>query len=211
MAFDPNDFNDLADLVAYRQRKQILDKLNELNNSKSTTKNHVCPWCGGQLAGNFEKCQNCSSDVAWVAGQPCKPENLIRQQKHEERRQKYLNTKSRCCDCKSEFLIKELEESRCSNCARKIIKNEEKYQKKFNRIGCLILFIILTTPMLYFGSHRIIKGMPKFLDLDLGSSIILSIISISIIGFFSYISESIIFTLALIPILVIIWSILLGH
>jgi hypothetical protein len=37
-----------------------------------TPKNLQCPWCGGFLAGTFEKCQKCGSPVAWVNGLPRK-------------------------------------------------------------------------------------------------------------------------------------------
>ena len=82
MNYDPNDFNDFADLQAARQRQQQLKRLENIENrlrkaasKKTVSKDRQCPWCGGELAGEFLKCQNCASDLVWVRGYPCKPED----------------------------------------------------------------------------------------------------------------------------------------
>jgi hypothetical protein len=75
MKFDPSDYQDLSTLQNSFRDKKILDELEKLN-SRSTnpvSANRQCPWCGGGLAGEFEKCQNCGSNISWVRGFPCKP------------------------------------------------------------------------------------------------------------------------------------------
>ena len=75
MKFDPSDFRDLSTLQNSIQNERILKELKNLN-SRSTnpvSANRQCPWCGGSLAGEFEKCQNCGSNISWIRGFPCKP------------------------------------------------------------------------------------------------------------------------------------------
>jgi acyl carrier protein len=82
--FDPLDFNDQADLLGVLQRQEMLRRMKEQENRQRSNdrggtppepppKNRECPFCGGRLAGEFPKCPNCASDVAWVRGFPCKP------------------------------------------------------------------------------------------------------------------------------------------
>ena len=72
MTFDPDDFQDQAAIAAMLQRQRMI---NSQNQQQSIPKNRQCPWCGGLLPGPFDKCQHCSSEVSWVAGYPCKPQN----------------------------------------------------------------------------------------------------------------------------------------
>jgi len=92
MNFDPNDFQDQAELLAVSQRQRQLalqernlreleknGKLLEsqrLGNSpaRNIPRNRTCPWCGGLLPGRYPKCQNCVSDIIWVENCPYKPE-----------------------------------------------------------------------------------------------------------------------------------------
>ena len=79
MKYDPNDFNDFEGLQGILQRDKILKQLEKNSRDakakKSVSKKRQCPWCGGELAGEFAKCQNCASDLVWVLGYPCKPED----------------------------------------------------------------------------------------------------------------------------------------
>lgn len=43
-----------------------------LQQPRKVPKERQCPWCGGLLAGTFEKCRKCGSPVAWVNGLPRK-------------------------------------------------------------------------------------------------------------------------------------------
>ena len=72
MTFDPDDFQDQAAIAAMLQRQRMI---NSQNQQQSIPKNRQCPWCGGLLPGQFDKCQHCSSKVSWVAGYPCKPQD----------------------------------------------------------------------------------------------------------------------------------------
>lgn len=75
MKFDPSDFKDLSTLQNSFRDKKILEELEKLNSRSANpvSANRQCPWCGGGLAGEFEKCQNCGSNISWVRGLPCKP------------------------------------------------------------------------------------------------------------------------------------------
>jgi len=75
MKFDPSDFRDLSTLQNSIQNERILKELKNLNSQSSNPvpANRQCPWCGGALAGEFVKCQNCGSNISWVRGFPCQP------------------------------------------------------------------------------------------------------------------------------------------
>lgn len=80
MPLEDNDLETLTDLAGILQRKQII-KLqkegNDLQRQKEAIldlpQKRVCPWCGGDLPGEFVKCKYCASDISWVSGYPCKP------------------------------------------------------------------------------------------------------------------------------------------
>lgn len=72
MSYDPNDFQDQAAIAAMLQRQRMI---NSQNQQQNIPKNRKCPWCGGLLPGQYSKCQHCSSDVSWVDGLPCKPQD----------------------------------------------------------------------------------------------------------------------------------------
>jgi hypothetical protein len=81
MTFDPDDFQDQAAIAAMLQRQKMI---NSQNQQKSIPKNRKCPWCGGGLPGQYSKCQYCASELSWVDGFPCKP------QEEEKRRRESL-------------------------------------------------------------------------------------------------------------------------
>ena len=85
MSYDPNDFQDQAALAAMLQRQRMI---NSQNQQQNIPKNRKCPWCGGALQWRNSKCQHCSSDVSWVDGFPCKPQE-------EENRRRILDEKVR--------------------------------------------------------------------------------------------------------------------
>jgi primosomal protein N'' len=73
MTFDPNDFQDQAAIAAMLQRQKLI---NAQNQQQSIPENRQCPWCGGGLPGQYSKCQHCASEVSWVDGFPCKPQEV---------------------------------------------------------------------------------------------------------------------------------------
>ena len=80
MSFDPSDnIQDQEALLAPLQRLQLLKAQNQ---KQSIPENRKCPWCGGGLPGQYSKCQNCASDISWVDGFPCKPQ----EEEHEIRK-----------------------------------------------------------------------------------------------------------------------------
>ena len=102
MTFDPDDFQDQAAIAAMLQRQRMI---NSQNQQQSIPKNRQCPWCGGLLPGQFDKCQHCSSKVSWVAGHPCKPQDAdyIRGQIEKESKEKaklVAAIKERVVNCK---------------------------------------------------------------------------------------------------------------
>lgn len=172
MAYDPNDFQDQAAVLAALQRQRQL----ELSSRKKIIpENRACPWCGGELPGVVKKCMHCASDVSWFGGQPCNPEDLDelkeesqrREQqraKESQQREKYLNEETKCLGCNSESIRRNLTDGRCRKCKRKDLN-----------YGCLFLFSLLVIPLLYFWWSNIADGFPKILELGVGYGVFFSI------------------------------------
>ena len=138
MSFDPNDFHDLADLTGALQRQQMLQRMKHqeelLKRQGSHTpqpqepppKNRQCPMCGGRLAGEFKKCQNCGSDIAWAKGFPCEPgkeAELQRELDAEEAKRKVKaarkaaeNAECVCTKCGQATKAKNTHDGLCSKC-----------------------------------------------------------------------------------------------
>ena len=102
MTYDPNDFQDQAALAAILQRQKLI---NAQNRQLSIPENRKCPWCGGELLGQYSKCQHCASDVCWVDNYPCKPQEaeykrkeIARKIKNEKKRREAIN--ARVVNCK---------------------------------------------------------------------------------------------------------------
>jgi hypothetical protein len=172
MAYDPNDFQDQAAVLAALQRQRQL----ELSSRKQVIpKNRACPWCGGELPGVVKKCMHCASDVSWFEGQPCIPENLEKLKEESQQREKYLNEKTQCLDCSLRTLRRDLEDGRCLTCARKLSFEEAIVARKNTNIGCLIAFSLLVIPLMYFGWNIIVEGFSKMLELGIGFGAFFSI------------------------------------
>jgi hypothetical protein len=145
MTFDPNDFQDQAAIAAMLQRQRMI---NSQNQQQKIPKNRQCPWCGGLLPGQYSKCQHCSSDVSWVDGLPCKPQDA--DYRRREIAQNRQNQKKRNADivarvvnckiCGSNVPQRDLESTIkiCNKCKR-IVKNAP----VILIIAVLILLIIL--------------------------------------------------------------------
>jgi hypothetical protein len=98
MSFDPDDFQDQAAMLAVLQRQKLI---NAQNQKHSIPKNRQCPWCGGALPGQYSKCQHCSSDVSWVGGLPCKPQDEDYRKSEIARKIENLkNIEARVVNCK---------------------------------------------------------------------------------------------------------------
>jgi|688.fasta_scaffold182985_4 hypothetical protein len=177
MTFDPDDFQDQAAMLAALQRQRQLDLLSQ---KQVIPKNRACPWCGGELPGVVKKCMHCTSNVSWFEGQPCTPEDLKQLEKESQERGKYLNEKTRCHDCESEFIRKNLTDGRCRRCTNKFYLEQEKDARKSTEVGCLIAFLLLVIPLLYFGSGVIAKGFPVILELGIGIGVFWLIIFVVI-------------------------------
>jgi uncharacterized paraquat-inducible protein A len=138
MKYDPNDFNDYSDLLGVLQRDKILKQLEKNSRDakaeKTVSKKRQCPWCGGELAGEFAKCQNCGSDLDWVLGYPCKPEDKDKlesqikadenaQRKREEEIAQEQASWPICLQCNKKF--RELvNDGKCRVCNSKVLKTK---------------------------------------------------------------------------------------
>ena len=103
MSYDPNDFQDQAAVAAMLQRQKMINSQNQL---QSIPANRKCPWCGGLLPGQNSKCQHCSSDVSWVQGLPCKPQDADYRRKQIEKVEAgaakiWAKIAARIVDCKT--------------------------------------------------------------------------------------------------------------
>ena len=69
------EYHHIQRLRAEQQRKEVMGKMDKLLRAQKTSysSSRQCPWCGGALAGNFEKCMHCASPISWVSGIACKP------------------------------------------------------------------------------------------------------------------------------------------
>jgi hypothetical protein len=70
----------LRDLIAIRQL-EATQKLVEQAQQRQIGR-LKCPFCGGGVEKNYEKCKNCAANLSWVKGLPCKPgeeENFTQQ------------------------------------------------------------------------------------------------------------------------------------
>lgn len=202
MDYDPNDFQDQAAVLAALQRQRQL----ELSSRKKVIpENRACPWCGGELPGVVKKCMHCASDVSWFEGKPCIPENLEqlkeesqRREEHTQQLEKYQNEKTQCRDCKCEFRRKDLTHGICLKCT-----------SKSGELGCLIIFLLLVMPLLYFGWDTIKKGFPDMLELGFFSILpLLGILSLIFIITLSSFNSILCGVLSLIILLIIIAMIL---
>jgi hypothetical protein len=138
MKCDPNNFNDFEGLQGILQRDKILKQLEKNSRDakakKRVSKTRQCPWCGGELAGKFAKCQNCGSDLDWVLGYPCKPEDkdkLERKFKADEdarrmREEDIAREQSSwpiCSQCNKKF--RDLtDDGKCRVCNSKVLKTK---------------------------------------------------------------------------------------
>ncbi len=146
MTFDPDDFQDQAAIAAMLQRQRMI---NSLNQKQSIPENRKCPWCGGLLPGQYSKCQHCTSDVSWVDGLPCKPqeEDLLRSISLEKRKKQQVK-EERLNKLKSEIAARVVN---CNKCGCRVpqldlkskIDTCDKCFKKKNSIVLLVFCIFI--------------------------------------------------------------------
>lgn len=78
----------LRDIVMIRQQSEQLARVRMMQTTMETAVRRdeierrrkaslpKCPSCGHSMEGAYSKCSACSSDVCWVDGFPCKPNDL---------------------------------------------------------------------------------------------------------------------------------------
>jgi len=115
MNFDPNNFQDQAAIAAMLQRQKMINSQNKL---QSIPANRKCPWCGGLLPGIYDKCQHCASQVSWVDGLPCKPQDadsLRRKslEKWEKQQAEEKRSRAKAEKIKSEIAARVVECKKC--------------------------------------------------------------------------------------------------
>lgn len=181
MNFDPNDFQDQAELLAVsqRQRQLALQERNlrelekngkfleaqKLGNSpaKNIPRNRTCPWCGGLLAGMYAKCQNCASDISWVGDNPFQPGSREESKEATKLREKiiadkiYAKTIIACQICKVKILIKDSPNHfLCRPCweARNLKSEQDKRKKKDKEflIGLAIISLMAIIVIIFWLS-----------------------------------------------------------
>lgn len=59
----------LRDLIAIQQ----LEAAQKIAQQMAPSNGPKCPYCGGIVEPNYERCKNCAGQLSWVEGCPCKP------------------------------------------------------------------------------------------------------------------------------------------
>ena len=134
--------------------------IKRLRREKVVPRNRQCPFCGGELAGEFSRCNNCGGEVAWVntsSGRlPCKPgqegllieqiEQVVREQNlKQEQQEAKVWTKCPACDKKHQVSPNE-RHSRCSACKDKVSGGDVLALI----VGCLVLLAIVASPFAFW-------------------------------------------------------------
>ena len=124
-----------------------------------------CPWCAGPIEKNVSKCRHCASDIAWVGGEQCKPEDKdkvthkqreqkIRQQRAEEEKRRRDNQLITCTNCKGETkrgeatLMKDAYGEVITLCKACIKKEDDSLVNVF----CILMVIVVLGLVFYIAS-----------------------------------------------------------
>jgi hypothetical protein len=63
------NFRDLIALQQLEATRQLARQAAQ----QAEPKGAKCPYCGGCVETNYERCKNCTGQLSWIKGHPCKP------------------------------------------------------------------------------------------------------------------------------------------
>lgn len=113
-----------------------------------------CPWCAGPVENNVSKCRHCTSDIEWVGGEQCKPEDkskVMLKQRQEKNRQERLeegerlreNQLVRCKKCKEGIKRRNAKITNNKGRARILCKSCDQKDTDSRKKKCLVIFVVV--------------------------------------------------------------------
>ena len=114
--FDQDDMDNLGRAAQLYSQEGTRQAILDLQNKEAGMPK--CPWCAGPIEKNVSKCRHCASDIAWVDGEQCKPEDKDKVT-YKQREQKIREARAR-----EEKRRVDNQEVTCKKCSKKIKRGD---------------------------------------------------------------------------------------
>ena len=160
--FDQDDLNNLVRAAQLNSQEKTRQAILDLQNQEAGMPK--CPWCAGAIEENVSKCRHCTSDIAWVGGEQCKPEDKdkvadkqreqkIRQQRAEEEKRRRDNELIKCANCDEKIKRGDAEKINAFGEARGLCKAcIKKEDDGLRNVLCFSLVILVLGLVYYIAS-----------------------------------------------------------